>query len=93
MKCSCCDKKLNSGMVHKCDPQTGQQFKSCPHCSFANGHEHVFHPYPASFGKTPARVTARNPDGDQSYCYDCRRLDKGIPSGTYLQGRTCNSLV
>ena len=93
MLCSCCGKKLNSGMIHKKDPNTGQKFKSCPNCSAANGSEHVFHPYPSLFGKTSARVTAENPDGDQSYCIDCRALDKGEVSHTYMNGKLCSSLV
>lgn len=93
MTCSCCNKPLNVGMIHKRDPHTGQKFKSCPHCSDANGGEHVFHPYPSSFGKTPARVTARNPEGYQSYCIDCRRLDKGVQSQAYMNGKACSSLV
>ena len=91
MSCSCCGKKLNVGMIDKFDPQTGQKYKSCPHCSDANGGEHIFHPYPASFGKTAARKSARNPDGYQSYCYDCRRLKKGETSHVYQNGRVCSS--
>lgn len=79
-------------MIHKTDPNTGKKFKSCPHCSDANGGEHVYHSYPASFGKTPARKTARNPDGYQSYCVDCRNLNKGVTSFVYQSGRVCSSL-
>lgn len=93
MACSCCGKQLNSGMVHKKDPETGKKYKSCPHCSDGNGREHIFHPYPSSFGNTPARKTARNPDGYQSYCIDCRSLDKGVPSHVHQNGRMCGSLV
>lgn len=93
MACGSCGKKLNIGMIHKTDPNTGKKFKSCPHCSDANGGEHVYHPYPASFGKTPARKTARNPDGYQSYCVDCRNLNKGVTSFVYQNGRVCSSLV
>ncbi|MFT5759654.1 MAG: hypothetical protein ACI9LM_004421 [Alteromonadaceae bacterium] len=93
MACNCCGNRLNSGMIHKKDPVTGKKFKSCPHCSAANENEHVFHPYPGTFGKTPARVTAKNPDGDQSYCNDCRRLDKGELSHTYKKGKSCQTLV
>ncbi|MFQ6370452.1 hypothetical protein [Shewanella sp. YIC-542] len=92
MMCVCCGEKLNVGMIHKVDPQTGQRFKSCPHCSAANGKEHVFHPYPGAFGKTPARQSARNPEGYQSYCYDCRSLTKGEVSRVYLAGSVCSSL-
>ncbi len=92
MACNCCGKALNSGMVQKKDSSTGQKFKSCPHCSDANGSEHIFHPYPASFGITPARKTARNPDGYQSYCIDCRRLKKGVASKAFHNGRLCSTL-
>ncbi|EIN4364722.1 hypothetical protein P7M77_23665 [Vibrio parahaemolyticus] len=93
MACNCCGKRLNIGMSHKTDPVTGQKYKSCPHCSDANGGEHVFHPYPFNFGKTPARKTARNPDGYQSYCIDCRRLAKGVASNVYRNGRICSGLI
>ena len=92
MSCTCCGRKLNIGMIQKIDPATGAKFKSCPHCSDANGKEHVFHSYPASFGKTPARKTAKNPDGYQSYCSDCRGLEKGEISHVYSSGRVCSSL-
>ncbi|PSU59513.1 hypothetical protein C9I90_03295 [Photobacterium aphoticum] len=93
MTCTCCSKKLNVGMLQKRDPNTGAKFKSCPHCSDANGGQHVYHPYPSSFGKTPARVTARNPEGYQSYCIACRRLEKGEISTVYKSGRECKTLV
>lgn len=93
MACNCCNRALKSGMIYKKDPQTTRNYKSCPHCSAANGGEHVFHPYPLSFGKTPARKTAKNPDGDQSYCIDCRKLKKGVPSHVSENGRVCSSLV
>ncbi|WP_318436252.1 hypothetical protein [Photobacterium leiognathi] len=93
MACNCCGKRLNIGMIQKIDPNTGQKFKSCPHCSDANGGEHVYHPYPHSFGKTPARKTAKNPDGYQSYCADCRRLEKGVTSKSYQLGRRCSDLI
>lgn len=92
MVCSCCGKKLNVGMILKTDDEEGLEYKSCPHCSEANGREHVFHPYPNSFGQTEARKTARNPDGYQSYCYDCRGLKKEQMSYVYQNGRTCSSL-
>lgn len=91
MSCSCCSKKLNIGMIQKNDPVTRKKYKSCPHCSVAHGKEHIFHPYPASFGKTPARKTARNPDGYQSYCSECRTLEKGVASSVYQSGRKCSS--
>ncbi|MER2490316.1 hypothetical protein [Catenovulum sediminis] len=93
MSCTCCGEKLNSGMIHKKDPATGQKYKSCPHCTEANGSVHVYHPYPANYGQTPARVTARNPHGNQSYCIDCRSLKKGVQSNAYTRGTLCNSLV
>lgn len=90
---SCCKVELNSGMLIKRDPHTGALYKACGHCSDANGTEHVFHRYPAQFGKTPARVTAANPDGHQSYCKDCRRLSKGVPSNVYKSGVLCSNLA
>lgn len=92
MVCSHCGSRLNDGLIYKIDPNTGQRFKSCPHCSTANGTEHVFHPYPSSFGKTPARITRKNPDGDQSYCTDCRALDRGVPSRMFMKGKLCSEL-
>lgn len=91
MSCTCCKGALNDGMLHKHDEQ-GQEYKSCPRCSDTNGVEHVYHKYPDSFGQTDARVTGRNPHGDQSYCVDCRTLDKGLPSTVHLNGRVCSSL-
>lgn len=93
MKCSCCSNKLNSGMVHKIDQATGRKFKSCPYCTAAQGGIHVLHPYPTAFGSTSARVTKKNPDGYQSYCSQCRKLEKGEGSHNYRNGRLCNSLT
>jgi len=80
-------------MIHKKDLTTGQKYKSCGHCTEANGTEHVFHPYPAQYGRTPARVTAKNPDGNQSYCIDCRKLKKGVASSGFTRGTLCKDLV
>ena len=90
--CSC-NKSLSSGMIRKKDPYTGEKYKSCPNCSSSHGSEHVFHTYPHFFGKTPARVTARNQEGHQSYCINCRRLDKGEPSESYMNGKICSDLI
>jgi hypothetical protein len=79
-------------MIRKPDTTTGEKYKSCPHCSVANGKEHVLHKYPQEFGKTSARITAKNPDGYQSYCISCRRLTKGASSHNYTNGRVCSSL-
>jgi hypothetical protein len=93
MSCTCCQGKLNSGMIKKRDSITRERYKSCPHCTQASGSVHVFHRYPSDFGNTPARVTARNPHGHQSYCNDCRRLPKGAPSTAYVRGTLCTNLV
>jgi hypothetical protein len=93
MSCTCCQGQLNSGMLRKKDSSTGIKYKSCPHCTEANGSVHVFHPYPVQFGFTPARVTAKNPNGHQSYCISCRKLKKGMPSTAYTRGALCSSLV
>ena len=92
MACKCCQQPLNRGLIYKVDA-SGRRYKSCPHCSVANGEQHVFHPYPANFGKTPARVSARNPNGDQSYCIDCRQLAKGVASKAYRAGVSCQQLT
>lgn len=92
MPCTCCNGRLNSGMIKKVDSTTGAIYKSCPHCTHANGSEHVFHRYPSAYGNTPARVTASNPDGHQSYCKNCRTLPKGAPSNSYNQGALCSNL-
>lgn len=92
MSCNCCGQRLNSGMIHK-KHSSGRKFKSCPHCSEANGGEHIFHPYPASFGQTPARVSKRNPDGDQSYCIECRALETGEGSKSFMNGELCSNLI
>ena len=93
MTCCYCDKKLKLGMIQKRDPRTGEKYKSCPNCSKTHGKEHVFHPYPSLFGKTPARVSAKNPEGSQSFCIHCRRLDKGEPSKSYMNGKLCSCLT
>jgi hypothetical protein len=80
-------------MLIKKDSSTGALYKACGHCSEANGSEHVFHRYPAQFGYTPARVTASNPNGHQSYCCDCRSLQNGVPSNIHTSGVLCSSLV
>lgn len=89
MPCQCCGQRLNVGVLHKYD-ELGNEYKSCPRCSATNGHEHVFHRHPEAFGQTPARVTPANPQGDQSYCVDCRTLDLGAPSTVYLKGKPCS---
>lgn len=93
MSCTCCQGTLNSGMLKKKDSSTGEIYKSCPHCTEANGSVHVFHPYPSLFGFTPARKSATNPNGHQSYCTDCRKLKKGIASKAYSHGVLCSQLV
>ncbi|MCS6124834.1 hypothetical protein [Shewanella baltica] len=93
MSCTCCQAQLNSGMVQKKDANTGEKYKSCPHCTEANGSEHVFHRYPSDFGNTPARITAKNPNGHQSYCKECRGLARGVASNAYIRGVLCSSLV
>ncbi len=94
MPCSCCNKKLTNGMLHKFDGVTGMEYKSCPHCSDTQGSEHVFHAYPTNFTMTESRIGPNNPDGWQSYCKDCRRpMNKGLPSRVFQDGRVCSSLV
>ncbi len=93
MPCKCCQNQLNSGMIIKKDRTTGARYKSCPHCTAENGSEHVFHRYPHDFGNTPARITAKNPDGHQSYCKECRALPRHEPSSNYVNGMLCSNLI
>lgn len=87
-ECNCCGKALNRGLW----TEDGQH-KSCPLCSTTHGSQHVFRRYPEDFGTTDARKTLTNPDGAQSYCVDCRGLDKGELSQVDLtQQRLCNTV-
>lgn len=87
-ECSCCGKSLNRGLWTE-----DGKYKSCPLCSVTHGIKHVFRRYPEDFGTTDARKTHTNPDGAQSYCIDCRCLDKGELSKVDLtQQRLCNSV-
>lgn len=61
------------------------QWKSCPDCSVRDGAQHVFYPYPDSFGVSQARVTGEDADGAQSYCSSCR----GRGSKSIGAGRSC----
>lgn len=82
--CTCCGKQLNRGIWSK-----DGTLKSCPLCSTTHGSEHIFRNYPEDFGVTDARKTANNPDGAQSYCVDCRGLDKGELSTVNLEDQHC----
>jgi hypothetical protein len=67
MPCTHCHRPLNEGIYN-----ATRTLKSCPNCSVNNGSEHVYYDRPAEFGTTHLRVTAANPDGDQSHCQACR---------------------
>lgn len=67
VRCKVCGKYLNDSQYSK-----DGKYKSCPSCSTANGQEHVYYPYPESFGTTPKRATSNKPEGPQSYCTSCR---------------------
>lgn len=83
--CVNCGQRLNKAVFN-----TDQTMKSCPRCSTTHGSMHVFHPYPYGFGTTEARVSDHNPDGIQSYCVECRTLDRGEDSHVYQLHPTCN---
>lgn len=86
--CSCCSRALNKGIW-----TTDGKHKSCPLCSTTHGLKHVFRRYPEDFGTTERRVTTNNPDGAQSYCIDCRGLDKGQLSQVDLtKQRLCDTV-
>lgn len=78
--CKCCGKPLNESQYNK-----EHNYKSCPRCSTINGEEHVFFPYPVSYGITDARKSMEHPDGPQSYCVSHRgNATNPIPSGGLL---------
>jgi hypothetical protein len=45
--------------------------KSCPNCSQREG-KLIYYDYPESFGTSEKRITALEPSGAQSWCYECR---------------------
>lgn len=86
--CGCCSKALNQGIW-----SADRKHKTCPLCSTTYGLKHVFRRYPEDFGVTDARKTATNPDGAQSYCVDCRALDKGQLSHVdFSKQRLCDTV-
>lgn len=86
--CSCCTQPLNRGIW-----SDDSKLKTCPLCSTTQGEQHVFRLYPEEFGTTERRVTQNNPDGAQSYCVDCRGLDKGELSRVDLtKQRLCDTV-
>ncbi len=68
-KCKKCRNPLNRSQW------SGEDLKSCPACSVANGHEHIYHAYPAAFGETDKRP----PSGAQSHCVSCRSNTQAGP--------------
>lgn len=67
MNCNVCNSKLNASRW-----STDGDWKACPNCSNIEGKRHVYYPFPDRFGETPARASASNPNGPQSYCVECR---------------------
>lgn len=67
MLCKFCKRPLKDSQY-----SSDGKFKSCPRCSVINGEEHIYFPYPNSFGTTEKRKTAARPEGPQSYCANHR---------------------
>ena len=65
--CNVCGIALNRSRRSK-----DGHWKSCPECSVRNGMEHVFWPYPDSFGESQARVSGEDAAGAQSHCAGSR---------------------
>lgn len=65
--CSACGIALNRSRR-----SADGHWKSCPECSVRDGMEHVFWPYPESFGVSQARVSGEDAEGAQSHCSGCR---------------------
>lgn len=80
--CRHCDRPLNRSVYSE-----SGTLKSCPHCSEADGHSHVFYAHPEDFGLSDARVNSETPDGVQSYCKSCRQ---GVPS---TGGKRCEDVA
>lgn len=74
--CKHCRKPLNQSQY-----SADKKYKSCPKCSVEGGEEHIYYPYPSSFGTTLLRATHNTPDGAQSYCIPCRGSETGPYSG------------
>ncbi len=77
--CKHCKKALNHSQF-----RNERKLKSCPKCSKADGKEHIYYPFPSTFGTTPLRATPSIPDGAQSYCVSCRGNGTG-PYAGYLR--------
>lgn len=82
--CQFCGKPLNVSQYAQ-----GGTLKSCPKCSAEDGEEHIFYPYPGSFGTSPKRVSASIPDGAQSWCARCR----ADWTGPHPDGKRCSEVT
>lgn len=71
--CKYCGKPLNKSQY-----SSDETYKSCPRCSEIDGNEHIFFPYPITFGDTTKRSSDNHPDGPQSWCYS-HRFNKNSP--------------
>lgn len=85
-KCTYCGQELNEAQYKT--GSDGKDYKSCPCCSVNDGSEHIFYPYPSSFGTTPFRKTPNHPDGPQSYCEPCR----GGTTGPHAGYKKCSAV-
>lgn len=79
MICKVCGKELRISVRKNVK---GIDYKSCPECSGAHGSEHIFY-NDTQFGFTDKRKTAKNPDGIQSHCTECR--GRGVNRGAFLK--------
>jgi len=66
--CEHCERPLTRSAYNQ-----SRTLKSCPHCSEADGHVHIFYEHPDGFGLSEARANSETPDGAQSYCKACRQ--------------------
>ena len=80
--CEHCERPLNRSFYNQ-----SRTLKSCPHCSEADGHLHVFYEHPDDFGPSDARANSETPDGVQSYCKACRQ---NLPR---TGGRRCSDVT
>jgi hypothetical protein len=80
--CQHCERPLNRSFYNQ-----SRTLKSCPRCSEADGHLHVFYEHPEDFGLSDARANSESPEGVQSYCKACRQ---GLKAA---DGKRCPDVV
>lgn len=87
VRCEHCREPLNESRS-----DASGQWKACSECSKRDGHQHVFHAYPDSFGAAQPRegvVASRAALRAADHCDDCRRKGRRAK----LTGRPCSDVA